>query len=480
MSLLQTIGFIRSDENTLHEVTDERTSVLQFDDEYFTVFWDAVQQIIAADPDDTYLNLMKRGKWSVENAEVRQIHGKGCVDWSVTLHSALYPDREILIRLNTPNASQLKWDGSCLSEDHWIQKEDGHLSPSAQRKENLRKEREAQEEKDAEILAKQEWIREFLGIELGADCSRYVDAEDRRRAIDRGETLWIATKAEELLKFENYYVITRKGEEAIIGVGCDVDAAKLDDENAYIEGVWNYIRNAIVKESMHPFVLTSDDIRRITLKAKFDGKLHEASFRVLNSKATRSRQGKVSLEFVDSSIQTLKTEVAEVKSFLGVVFGRNVNEYVEKNADSVPFRDGIELVDARMNHLLSFDSYKIMKPVDKDFVAGVVCAVEKDKLTNTIDYMNEVLEIIEEKFGVEPEVSKTKAGFFFYNGRSCDRKRFTTSIFIYEEGNQVVLRVFNKLSHCHAVEFERAEKEKLEQEQEQRKQELRQNALASI
>ena len=68
MSLLQTIGFIRSDENTLHEVTDERTSVLQFDDEYFTVFWDAVQKIIAADPDDTYLNLMNRFEKSTGRA----------------------------------------------------------------------------------------------------------------------------------------------------------------------------------------------------------------------------------------------------------------------------------------------------------------------------------------------------------------------------------------------------------------------------
>lgn len=478
MSLLQTIGFIRSDENTLHEVTDERTSVLQFDDEYFTVFWDAVQKIIAADPDDTYLNLMNRGKWSVENAVVRQVHGKGCVDWSVTFHSAHYPEREVLIRLNTPNASQLKWDGSCLSEEHLIQWRDRHLSPSAQKEAADREARAEQKREEEEALRRREWIREFLGVELGVDCPKYVDAEDRRHGENRGGLLYGKARVEKSFEFEDYYVITRKGESAVIGLCCEVEAGKIGDENAYIDKVWNSLLAEVSKDSLNPKVTVSNDGRQVTLYSYFDDRDHRASLKILNSRG--SGTGKVTLEFVDSSIRTLKTDIPEVVSFLGVVFGRDAKDYIVENAVGVPFKDETELFDAKMNHLLSFDTYKIIKPVGKDFVAGVVCSVSKDKLANTVDYMNEVLSIIEEKFGVEPQVSKTKTGFFFYNGRSCDKKRFTTSIFIYEEGDQVVLRVFNKLSHCHAVEFERAEKEKLEQEQEQRKKELRQNALDSI
>ena len=476
MSLLQTIGFIRSDENTLHEVTDERTSVLQFDDEYFTVFWDAVQKSIVADPDDTYLNLMKRGEWSVENAEVREIHGKGCVDWSVTFHSALYPEREVLIRLNTPNASQLKWDGSCLSEGHWIQKEDGHLSPSAQKEAADREAREEQKRDEEEALRRREWIREFLGVKIGSDYSDYVALEDSKNGVDVGDGhIRRKVTLQKFLEFDNYYVISRRGELAIIGVGCDVDATKLSDEESYIEEVWKHLKEEVVKDSMYPNDIQSEDGRRLTMHSYFDDVSHSASFWIVNSQSTKrgSRRGKVTLEFLDPTIETLRTEVPEVESFLGVVFGHDVKEYVKEGAVAVPFRDGIELVDARMNQLLSFDSYKIMKPIGKDFVAGVVCTIGVDKLKDKLDYMNNVRSIIEEKFGIEAEVKKEKAGFFFYNGRSCNPKRFTTSIFIYEDDGKVVLRVFNKLSHCHAVNFEQENKKQLEQAQ-------RQEALDSI
>lgn len=93
-------------------------------------------------------------------------------------------------------------------------------------------------------------------------------------------------------------------------------------------------------------------------------------------------------------------EQPRLKSFLGVKFGDDASKYVVE-CKPKDLGDGSVLMHAKANSFLDFNHYRVMVSKFSNKIVGVMCLQRKSEVVDVEEYMNRIVELLEQKYSIE-------------------------------------------------------------------------------
>jgi|GEM_PF-6010387 len=129
-----------------------------------------------------------------------------------------------------------------------------------------------------------------------------------------------------------------------------------------------------------------------------------------------------------------------LESFLGVKFDCPVGFYAHTENESHDMGNGLIMVEANVNHFMSFDVRYVVKPFDAENVIGVMCVARVETKDAAQLYMQKVAAILEEKY--QRPCKKCDDGSFemhFYHDECSEKDEYAGILLLAKTDGSVIL-----------------------------------------
>ena len=385
------LGLSNSNANTVHVCTYNGSEDLRFDDAYQRIFESAVELYHKAHITDNYIHdlFCLSYRWFFTGAIVAEdVTNPKSVLWQLCYEKGEGEGyRTVLVRLETPNARQLQWDGSDLCREY-----------AMNRKHTL--------DNILGSFSDEGGIKKMFGVMFGDDYHSYVednaekeDLGDRRISVDCKEIQSPFQCSQKRLIYNG-----RNGK--IVGLSMLSDPQK--DVDDYLEDVVSLLEEDSRIEFEELTQQRGDCSAGCYVQTFGEGK-SKASICI--GKSGRQVSLRVMVEdCTPSYIDTSRPKIDKLESFLGVRFGDDYHKYQKEPSEPYSGHEpGLRDVHVDANKFMDFKTVWAIIPPNRDTIVGVACEYFT-KYTNEFDDCKSRLKsLLEEKY--QRECLETDNGF---------------------------------------------------------------------